>query len=346
MDEGVKIARIQEENFNMKRHFILILSAFIILGCASGGGGGASDDQGRIDFKRVTKFDGRVLDVEVTRENGRTIRLNTARDSAYSIPSLPLMPNHSGRSWTLFNAASDGATIVYALVNWDNDRQTDYLAAGWWLHFPGQQLSRRLPLSQAERGIFIDGPELDPSNPPHMPIEGGATYVAPTGGLYAYEYGSNWGALEGTTVFEEYVGIITLRADFSQKTIQGCIGCVGDISIRRSHLRTALGWRPTEPPEAAPTDYEVHFGVTPFQKNGAFESTDVTVTHPVRSVTQSGGHWGGQFSNRPDSAGNPRLVAGFTQGEFAEDDGGRGLLQGIFNALSEAYRNSGRNQGP
>ena len=50
-----------------------------------------------------------------------------------------------------------------------------------------------------------------------MPIEGGATYVAPTGGLYAYEYGSNWGALEGTTVFEEYVGIITLRADFSQK---------------------------------------------------------------------------------------------------------------------------------
>ena len=179
-----------------------------------------------------------------------------------------------------------------------------------------------------------------------MPIEGGATYVAPTGGLYAYEYGSNWGALEGTTVFEEYVGIITLRADFSQKTIQGCIGCVGDISIRRSHLRTALGWRPTEPPEAAPTDYEVHFGVTPFQKNGTFESTDVTVTHPVRSVAQSGGHWGGQFSNRPDSAGNPRLVAGITQGEFVEADGSRGLLQGIFNALSEPFRNSGRNQGP
>ena len=119
----------------MIRHFILTLSAFIILGCASGGGGGLSDDEDRFDFKRVTKFDGRVLDVEVTRENGRTIRLNTARDSAYSIPSPPLMPNHSGRSWTLFNAASDGATIVYALVAWDNDRQTDYLAAGWWLHF-------------------------------------------------------------------------------------------------------------------------------------------------------------------------------------------------------------------
>ena len=346
MDEGVKIAPIQEENFNMIRHFILTLSAFIILGCASGGGGGLSDDEGRFDFKRVTKFDGRVLDVEVTRENGRTIRLNTSRDSAYSIPSPPLMPNHSGRSWTIYNAASDGATIVYALVNWDNDRQTDYLAAGWWLHFQGRQLSRRLPLSQAERGIFIDGPELDLSNPPRMPIEGGATYVAPTGSLYGYEYGSNWGALEGTTVFEEYVGIITLRADFSQKTIQGCIGCEGDISIRRSHLRAALGWRPGDPPEAMPTDYDVHLGPTPFNRNGAFQNADVRVTQSGRSVTQSGGQWSGRFSNRSDSAGNPRLVAGSSLAEFEEADGSRGSLQGIFNVLSEPFRNSGRNQGP
>ena len=179
-----------------------------------------------------------------------------------------------------------------------------------------------------------------------MPVTGEATYVGASGGLYAYNTAAVGGESRRSEATEEYVGIITLRADFSQKTIQGCIGCVGDIVIGRSHLCAALGWRPTEPPEAAPTDYEVHFGVTPFQKNGAFESTDVTVTHPVRSVAQSGGHWGGQFSNRPDSAGNPRLVAGFTQGEFAEDDGSKGLLQGIFNALSEAYRNSGRNQGP
>ena len=170
----------------MIRHFILTLSAFIILGCASGGGGGLSDDEGRFDFKRVTKFDGRVLDVEVTRENGRTIRLNTARDSAYSIPSAPLMPNHSGRSWTLLNTASDSATVVYALVNWDNDRQTDYLAAGWWLHFQGRLRFPRIPIFDAENGIFIDGPELDTSNPPGMPVTGEATYVGASGGLYAY----------------------------------------------------------------------------------------------------------------------------------------------------------------
>ena len=179
-----------------------------------------------------------------------------------------------------------------------------------------------------------------------MPVTGEATYVGASGGLYAYQYGSGWGALAGTETFQEVQGIITLRADFSGDTIQGCIGCVGDIVIGRSHLRAALGWRPGEPPEAMPTDYEVHLGPTPFTQGGAFRDADVRVTHPGRSVTQSGGHWGGRFFNRPDSSGNPRLVAGFTQGEFVEDDGSRGLLQGIFNALSDAYRNSGRNQGP
>ena len=80
----------------MKRLISILFATIILGGCASGGGGGLSDDKGRIDFKRVTKFDGRVLDVEVTRENGRTIRLNTARDSAYSIPSVPITNCISG----------------------------------------------------------------------------------------------------------------------------------------------------------------------------------------------------------------------------------------------------------
>ena len=209
------------------------------------------------------------------------------------------MPNHSGRSWTLYNAASSGTTVVYALVNWDNDRQTDYLAAGWWLHFQGRLRFPRIPIFDAENGIFIDGPELDTSNPPRMPIEGGATYVAPTGGLYAYRYGSGWGNLEGTETFQEVQGIITLRVDFSGNTIQGCIGCVGDIVIGRSHLRAALGWRPGDPPEAMPTDYEVHLGPTPFNRNGAFQNADVRVTQSGRSVTQSGGQWSGRFPTAP-----------------------------------------------
>ena len=102
----------------MMRHFILILSAFIVLGCAGGGGGGSGVED-RVDFKRVTRFDGRVLDVEVTPADGRTLRLNTARDAAYSSSVTPALPDHSGRFWTLFNRTSENTTIVYAHVNSD-----------------------------------------------------------------------------------------------------------------------------------------------------------------------------------------------------------------------------------
>ena len=95
-----------------------------------------------------------------------------------------------------------------------------------------------------------------------------------------------------------------------------------------------------------PTDYELHFGPTPFTQSGDFEQADVRVTHPERNVVGAIGFWGGSFSNRPDGDGNPRLVAGSSLAEFEEADGSRGSLQGIFNALSEAYRASGNNQGP
>ena len=145
---------------------------------------------------------------------------------------------------------------------------------------------------------------------------------------------------------EEYGATLTLTADFANRTVRGCLGCAGDINVERTHLHAALGWRPGDPPEAPPTDYELHFGPTSFTQSGDFEQADVRVTHPGRSVTQSGGQWSGRFSNRPDGDGNPRLVTGFTQSLFQEDDGGRGLFLGLFNALSEVYRASGRNQGP
>ena len=145
------------------------------------------------------------------------------------------------------------------------------------------------------------------------------------------------GDLAGSEATEEYGATLTLTADFANRTVRGCLGCEGDINVERTHLRTILGRRPSDDLQAPPTDYELHFGPTPFNRNGAFQNADVRVTHPERNVVGAIGFWGGSFSNKPDNAGNPRLVAGFTQGEFAEDDGSKGLLQGIFNALSEAY---------
>ncbi|MDD9983377.1 MAG: hypothetical protein OXU81_18820, partial [Gammaproteobacteria bacterium] len=89
-----------------------------------------------------------------------------------------------------------------------------------------------------------------------------------------------------------------------------------------------------------PRDYEVRFAPTEFNPDGTFQIGEgVTVTHPECSIAKvRRGLWGGGFSNRPDSAGNPRLVNGFSSVVFLEEGGSRVIISGIFNALSEDFR--------
>lgn len=289
------------------------------------------ETEGKISFERNTRFDGRVLSIEFSREDGSKERFNTARDRWFSWTYVPEVANRAGRRWTLIKTTREATSLVYALIDWDNDDPTDYLAAGYWLHFPGQH-PPRLPLSSATATSFIDGPELDPRNPPQMPLAGAATYIGSAGGLYQYRYGSNWTGFEEPVAAEEFVATITLKADFSANTLSGCIGCVGDIEITRAHLYSVLGRRAQEP-LAKPNEYELHFGKTMIGSRGTFENTDVTLRHPERTVTQSSGNWGGSFSNKPDADGNPRLVAGFGSAQFDEADGSQGEFRAIFRAL-------------
>ena len=122
---------------------------------------------------------------------------------------------------------------------------------------------------------------------------------------------------------------MTVEANFDDMTVAGCIGCVGDLWIERMHLYGLLGWRAREP-LAMPTDYEIHFAPTELAPGGIFEGQDVTVTHPTRTVTQSGGDWGGSFSNRPAPDGNPRFVGGIASAGFTEADGSQGTFNSIF----------------
>ena len=57
-----------------------------------------------------------------------------------------------------------------------------------------------------------------------------------------------------------------------------------------------------------------------------------------RQIVQCCGSWGATFSNKPDAAGNPRLIAGFAGARFEEDDGSRGYFFGSFVGLSEDLR--------
>ena len=322
-----------------------ILVALTTVGCGGGGRLPVPDDtqdEGQIRFIRNTTFDGQVLSVKVVHEDESVTELTTARNAVDNgRPFRPAMPDHSGWSWTFINTAQGSTTYAYAAISWTNDDPTDYLAAGYWLHFPGHPPD----LSAVEAAGFIDGPEIDVSNPPQMPVQGQATYGGPAGGIYRYQYGDNWGELAGTRGVEEYEAIVTLTADFSANTLSGCIGCQGDIAIRRSHLHNLLGDE-VQHLEAPPTNYELRLGAVSFNPDdGTFEHTDVTVMHPERAITQSEGLWGGQFSNIPDPTGNPRLVAGFSAAGFEEADGSRGSFWGMFNGLSASWV-AGESQEP
>ena len=162
-------------------------------------------EEGRIDFSRTTEFDGNVLTVDLSSDD-RTLKLNTLRDAIATEEFRPPLPNQSGRSWVLRNTAYDSTSLVYAVVSWDNDDPTDYLAAGWWVHVPVAAPGPR----NIERAIFIDGPEIDSTtNPPDMPVSGQAYYVGGAGGVVQYEFGSSWGGLAGQYALGEYTATMT-----------------------------------------------------------------------------------------------------------------------------------------
>ncbi|MCY4393773.1 MAG: hypothetical protein OXC10_01370 [Rhodospirillaceae bacterium] len=304
-------------------NFLICIAVAVALAACGGRGDAASG------IERQTSFDGEVLRIAVNRKDGGKEKFNSLRDEWYSFPWAPFIPNHAGRRWALVKTLTEGISLAYVLVSWDNDDPSDYLAAGYWLHFPGATRLRNLPLSQADVSAFVDGPEIDPSNPPQLPVSGRATYIGNAGGVYSYRYGRNWADVDASVSTEEFVGTITLMANFGDNTISGCIGCVGDIEITREHLYSILGWR-AQLPKASPKDYELHFGRTKIGADGAFASTDVAVTHPERSVTGSDGQWSGRLSNRSATDGNPRLAAGSTDVRFGEADGSSGSFSALF----------------
>ena len=287
-------------------------------------------------FRSHTTFVDHVLSVDVRYHDGRTRTLDTVRHREASwalyLPR-PLQPDHSSREWLLAENNHDGKILAYAVVSWNDADPADYLAAGWWLVYPPDVPLRRI--ESAARGVFLDGPELDPANPPDLPVAGTATYLGGMGGLYTYNYGRGWDELAGSSDVTEFVGQVVLTADFDRNRLVGCLGCLGPIEVDPGrHLYPVLTWR-TPDPAASPADYDVHFEAS-IGADGAFEDTAIGVTHPDRSIVSSAGTWQGQFSNIPDAEGNPRRVVGSTDVLFAEDDGSHGGLTGIFDALTLA----------
>lgn len=320
---------------------LLGIVLMLTMGACSNSDDPTAEAEDRIQRVRNSEFTGDRLRVFLTLRDGTELSVNSADDAVVGSPrdvATPI-PGHRARDWTFVKETDQGTSVAYALVSWDEDDPADYLMAGWWAEFHGQT-PPELSFEDSTRYGIVDGPEIDPGNPPELPIAGQARYAGQAGGLYRYELGSGWGEHAGAEVLDEYQGTITITADFAEGTLSGCIGCTGDLVTRRAHFDIFLGAGIQDDRELG-AGYELHMGSVPFGSDGFFESTDVEVRHPDRTITDSGGFWGGLFSNVPDEDGNPRLVAGFSSAGFQEDDGSSGRFVGAFVGLTERFKESG-----
>ena len=325
----------------MKPLPVLLVLTLVLTGCFNRVHQTPDDS---FQLERNSEFDGAVLRFFVTLDDGTEVSVNTADDVFEALPGAAPVPGHQARAWTFLKDAKDGTSLAHSLLSWNPDDPTDYLMFGWWAQFPDQHLPNLVLDDETPRFAIVDGPELDHGIVPEVPIVGTATYAGPAGGLYLYEFGTDWGELEGTRVIDEYQGTVTLTADFEDGTVRGCVGCVGDLVTTRAHFGAILGGGVVDMQGLA-TDYELHLATAIFREDGMFERDRVTLRHPERTVTHSEGDWGGAVSSRQDTDGNPRLIAGFSSVFFEESDGSEGEFFGSFLGLSESFRETGES-GP
>ena len=329
----------------MRNLIAILVSVPFVGGCLLGDRNPVVEEEGPIKWVRNSDFIGPRMEVFIEfdagdleeSDPGRRESVNSLDDAIDTRPALTPIPGHQARSWTFLKETEHGTSVVFAVTSWDPANTPDYIMAGWWAEFPDQH-PPDLDVNQAARYAIVDGPEIDARFPPDLPVEGKASYAGPTGGLYRY---LPPGGGREDIVTEEYQGTITLSADFADGTLQGCVGCVGDLVSRRAHFNYFLGDEQRFDASAFIADYEIHLGAAPFEHNGTFGSYDVTVRHPeMGEGGETSGFWGGSMSSTPDADGNPRLASGFTVGRFEGDSGRRGSFVGSFLAVSERFRAS------
>ena len=314
--------------------FAALLACLLVLtGCL---GNGLPPDEPL--FSRNTEFDGATLRVFVTADDGTELSVNTPDHVIRAVPGVTPMPGHRATALTFLKIEDGNTSVAHALLSANPDDPMDYIAFGWWAYFPGQ--TPLLSFEGSERFPFVDGPELDHGIVPELPVVGTASYMGPAGGLYAYEPAVDEGEDACLCLLDEYQGTVTLTADFADGSLKGCIGCEGDLVTQRAHFGVFLGEDGTDP-GATVRDYELHLATAIMREDGMFARDRVTVKHPERTITVSDGSWSGVFSSRPDTDGNPRLVAGFGHVNFEESDGNVGAFAGSFLGLSETFRQTG-----
>ncbi len=306
------------------RILVFLLMAGLLAGCQTS----APEEEG-IRFERNSQFSTQYLRVYLNLKDGHPLTVNTLDDMDSTESFDTPIPGHRAQAWRFLKDEKHGTSLAYAAVSWDPDDPADYLMAGWWAYYPDQHPPDLDPLDTEEYSI-IDGPEFDSDDLSEWPVSGTASYAGLAGGVYGYVPGAT--IEERHFVFDGWEGLATLSADFGEGTVNGCIGCVGDLTVRSAVAPASRG-----DVQHDISDYELHLFEQPFG-TGDFDGGPAEVRHPIREVTFSKGRWGGSLSKKLDAAGNPRLIVGFGAGYFEEADGSLGELFGSFVVLSEDFR--------
>lgn len=320
---------------DMKPLSVLLLVALAAAACSRT----LPPEEDRFQLEQNSEFDGQKLRFFVALDDGTEASVSTEEDVIEVLPGRTPMPGHQVQAFTFLKVDGDDTSLSHALLSWDPDNPSDYLVFGWWAQFYDQH-PPDLSLADADRWALVDGPELDHGVVPQLPVDGTAEYVGQAGGLYAYQFGSDWGENQGEFVIEEYQGTVTLTADFADGTLKGCVGCIGDLVTQRAHFGVVLGNELIDAQGLA-KDYELHLPSAIIREDGMFERDRLNLRHPERTITLSEGSWGGAVSSRQDAEGYPRLVAGFTGVSYEESDGSEGEFFGSFLGLSAPFRETG-----
>ena len=237
------------------------------------------------------------------------------------------------REWAILNVTERTALLGRVFAEWRWDDPADYLAAGYWMRQDGSGFGGASPtVAGVEAGAFIDGPEYR-SPPSSLPTLGTASYRGTAYGLSTATYGTGIaGAAPGARETGEFRALAELTADFADQTITGCIGCEpGGLSIQDG-IRVSPSGVVEE--VSFGSQYRIHLNGVSINSDGTFSGGNVTVTNTTlaQPITSSGGSWGGRFSNRPLTTGEPRAVAGTFGSRVAIQGGTEANFVGVFGA--------------
>ena len=271
------------------------------------------------------------LVVTITRTGQSDIRIETAGDdgddNALDSYQSPIVGRTNAFA-VPFYLSNTSLTLGSVDVGWSSNDATDYVAMGTWLNATGDFANG--VVDSASIGAFVDGPEI--RRTPTLPVTGTATYNGPAEGMYAAEYGTDYRVPEGSVEFGFFAGDTTLTADFGANTISGVVDSVSLVGATVT---------PSGDSEVfdAPTAYELHLGEASLNSNsnGTFTGDNVTLYHPGVDFDSNAGSWGGKFSYKNDSEGNPRLVAGTAGGSATTSGGTTSSFVGAFVGTTEHF---------